>query len=268
MTSRSLAAPAWALLALFVVYASTGTWTSTGPGIWAPGYLSWPDLAQNILIYLPFGALGGLTLRHRRQSAFASTIEVAVIGVLFSLFVEVMQLYTIERTASLTDVFAAALGSTVGGMAAGTVGRLGDRAIAIARPSGVLDAANTPVVLVLIGAMLLLAWWPYEPTLDVSWLAARARLLQREPWQFEPVSTVAQALLYLCLSLAVALSADRLRTFEAMLAGVGVALTAAVVLDAGQLAMGSQPIGLAGLAAQIAGALSGGALFAMCRVPK
>lgn len=68
MSRRSLAAPVWALLALFVVYASAGTWTSDGPRIWAPILVSWTDVAQNLLLYLPFGMLGVLTLRHRRPS--------------------------------------------------------------------------------------------------------------------------------------------------------------------------------------------------------
>ena len=111
MTARSLAAPAWALLAMFVVYASAGTWTLQGPRIWAPAYVSWPDVAQNILLYVPFGVLGVLTLRHRRHSVIASAIEVAFIAIVFSLFVEVMQLHTAERTASLIDVLAALVGA-------------------------------------------------------------------------------------------------------------------------------------------------------------
>jgi hypothetical protein len=68
MPLRSPAA-AWALLALFILYASGGTWTATGPAIWGPLAWSWPDVAQNVLVYVPFGILGLLTLRHRPCSA-------------------------------------------------------------------------------------------------------------------------------------------------------------------------------------------------------
>lgn len=268
MTRRSPAAPAWALLALFVLYASGGTWTSEGPRIWAPLYLSWPDVAQNVLLYLPFGVLGVLTLRHRRHSALASVFEVAVLAVLFSLFVEVIQLHTVDRTASLSDVFSAALGAIAGGLVAESAARAGDRLIDLVRPSGVLDAADTPVLVALLVGLTIVAWRPFDPTLDVAALASRLRLVQSDPLQFDGVSTAGQALLYVWLSLAIASAAYRLPTVDAMLAGGAAAIAVAVVVDAGQLAMGSQPIGLAGLAAQIAGAMSGAALFALCRVPK
>jgi len=268
MTARSLAAPAWALLAIFVVYASAGTWALQGPRIWAPAYVSWPDVAQNILLYVPFGILGVLTLRHRRHSVIASAIEVAFIAIVFSLIVEVMQLHTAERTASLIDVLAALIGAWAGGVVSAPAARLIDRAIDAVRPSGVLDAADSAILMALLAAMAIWAWWPFEPTLDVSTVAARLRGVRRDPWQFDGMATSAQALLYTWLSLAIAACANKLRTLEAMLMGAAGAIAAAAIFDAGQLAMGSQPIGLAGLGAQIAGATIGAALFALARVPK
>lgn len=268
MTSRSLAASAWALLALFVVYASTGTWTSEGPRIWAPIYLSWPDVAQNILLYLPFGVLGVITLRHRRHSALASVIEVAVIAVVVSLLAEMIQLYTVDRTASVTDVFAAALGATAGGLLARPAALTGDRFVGLVRPSGIVDAPGTPVLLALLVAIIVVAWRPFDPTLDVSTLASRARRLQHDPLAFDPVSAAGQALLYMWLSVSIAAAAFRWTTFAALLAGGAAAITIAVIVDVGQLAMGSEPIGLAGLAAQTAGAITGAALFAWCRGPR
>jgi len=265
---RSLVAPAWALLALFVVYASTGTWTAGGPRIWAPIHVSWPDVAQNVLLYIPFGILGVLTLRHRRHSLLASMLEVALVTGLFSLFVEVIQLHTIERTASLTDVAAGVVGAVAGGLAAEPVAGAMARTIDAVRPSGILDAPETPLLIVLMTALVIVAWLPFDPTLDVNTLAGRWRIIRRDPWQANGVATAAQALLYAWLTLAAAACAFRLRTRQAMLAGASVALASALVIDAGQLAMGSQPIGLAGVAAQITGAAFGAGAFAICRVPK
>lgn len=268
MTSRTLATSAWALLALFVAYASTGTWTLDGPRIWAPIYLSWPDVAQNILLYLPFGVLGVITLRHRRHSVLASVIEVAVIAAVFSLFVEVIQLYTVDRTASVTDVFAAALGTTAGGLLARPAALAGDRFVGVVRPSGIFDAPGTPALLALLVTIIVIAWRPFDPTLDISTLASRVRLVQQDPVAFNPLSAAGQALLYLGLSVGIAAAAFRWTTFAAMLAGGATAIAIAVIVDVGQLAMGSEPIGLAGLAAQTAGAIAGAALFAWCRGPR
>lgn len=268
MSSRPLAGPAWALLALFVIYASSGTWTSDGPGIWAPLYLSWPDLAQNMLVYLPFGVFGVLTLRQHRQSALAAELEVAVIALLFSLFVEVIQLYTVERIASLTDVLAAIIGAAAGGVVAEPAARISDRGLAAVQPTGIFNSPDRLVLLVLLAAVVLVAWWPFDPTLDVSALAGRLRSVRHDPWQLNLGACIGQAALYMCLSLAIALSAWRLPIFNAMVVGATGAVAIAVVADAGQLAMGSQPIGLAGLGAQAAGAMTGAALFAIGRVPR
>ena len=82
------------------------------------------------------------------------------------------------------------------------------------------------------------------------------------------LATAARALPFMLLSMVIAACAVRLRTLEAMQVGAAATLAVAVVLDAGQLAMGSQPIGLAGLGAQAAGAMAGAALLAMARVPR
>jgi VanZ family protein len=268
MSVRRFAAQAWALLALFVIYASGGTWTREGPGIWAPLYLEWSDLAQNVLVYLPFGVLGVLTLRGRRQSALAAALEVAVLAFLFSLFVEVIQLYTVERIASLTDVLAATIGATTGGLVAEPAVQAADRALGAVQPSGVFQSPDAPVLFALLLAVIVVAWWPFDPTLDVSSLATRVRTVRNDPWQFDAASAITQAMCYLCLSLAIAVSAYRLSTVAAMLAGAAAAGVIAMVVGAGQFAMGSQPIGLADFGAQIAGAMSGSALFALGRIPR
>lgn len=268
MPRRALAAPAWVLLALFIVYASAGTWAADGPRVWAPTRLSWPDVAQNLLTYITFGIVGGLTLGPGRRSTFRLAIAVAMMALAFSLFVEGIQLYTVDRTASITDVLAAVVGAAIGAVAAAPFARVADRAMAAVRPSGVFDARDTVVLMALAAALAIAAWWPFDPTLDVSTLAERVRVVRRDPWQFGGVAMVVQALLYSWLSLAIAACAWRLRTVEAMIAGVAAAIVIAVILDVGQLAMGAVPIGLAGLGAQVAGAVAGGALFAMARVPK
>lgn len=265
---QSLTAPAWALLALFIGYASAGTWSGTGPHAWARFDQAWPDVAQNILVYMPFGILGALTLRDRRLAWPTSLGAVAVVAGLFSLILEGLQLHTLERTASLADVAAAVAGSIAGGLMAVRVAAAGARVREVIRPSGVLDATDTPIVIALLLALVVVAWWPFDPTLDPSTLADRWRLIRRDPWQINGTQMLAQSLLYTCLALAIATCAGRLRTRDAVMAGAAVALATAVVIDGGQLAMGSQPIGVAAVVAQIAGATAGALLFAIGRVPK
>ncbi len=265
---RSLTAPAWALLALFIGYASAGTWIGNGPHGWARFDRAWPDVAQNVLVYIPFGILGVLTLRDLRLAWLRPVGAVAVGAGLFSVILEGLQLHTLERTASLTDVAAAVVGSIAGGVMAARVAAVLHRARDVIRPSGVLDATDTPIVIALLVALVVVAWWPFDPTLDPSTWADRWHIIRRDPWQAHGTAMLAQALLYTWLSLAIAASADRLPTREAVMASAAAAMATAVVIDGGQLAMGSQPIGVAGVVAQIAGATAGALLFASCRVPK
>ncbi len=102
-----------------------GTWSPHRPGIWAPTLVVLPDVARNVLLYLPFGALGVLARLPAAASAgraagrpwWRETIKVCLLAVLFSASVETLQLYTIDRVASLTDIVSAVAGAAIGGAA-------------------------------------------------------------------------------------------------------------------------------------------------------
>ncbi len=102
---------AWALLALFIVAGSSGTWSMYRPGVWAPTLINPADVARNVALYVPFGALGMLALR---RSDFRGVVRVAGVAILFSFGNEAFQLYTVDRVASLTDIVSAAVGSAIG----------------------------------------------------------------------------------------------------------------------------------------------------------
>jgi VanZ family protein len=126
----------WALLCAFIVYGSRGTWAYQ-PGIWAPTYISLPDIAVNVLLYVAFGGLGALAMRDRYALARRGSVEagarhwprlvgrLVLLAILFSATNEALQLYTIDRVASLTDIGSAAVGALLGGtaLAAGRVPR-------------------------------------------------------------------------------------------------------------------------------------------------
>ena len=104
---------AWLLLCAFIVHGSLGTWTPDGRAIWAPLLVVPRDVIRNVLLYVPFGALGVAVLHHGMKGA----LRVTALAVLFSLANEMLQLYTIDRVASLIDVASAAIGALGGAMA-------------------------------------------------------------------------------------------------------------------------------------------------------
>ena len=104
----------------FIVYGSLGTWAFYQPGIWAPTLISPRDVILNVLLYVPFGALGVLSLRDGYPRHWLRLVaRLVLLAVIFSAANEALQLYTIDRVASLTDILSAGVGSLTGGLMVG-----------------------------------------------------------------------------------------------------------------------------------------------------
>ncbi|HWI18404.1 MAG TPA: VanZ family protein [Vicinamibacterales bacterium] len=115
-----LARLAWLALCVFIVYGSMGTWAFYQPGIWAPTMVSARDVALNVLLYVPFGTLGVISLRDGYPRYWLRLVlRVVLLALIFSAANEALQLYTIDRVASLTDILSAGAGSLAGGVAIG-----------------------------------------------------------------------------------------------------------------------------------------------------
>ena len=102
---------AWALLALVIIAGSSGRWSIDEPGVWAPILINPADVARNVALYVPFGALGMLALG---RSDLRGIVRVTGVAILFSFGIEALQLYTVDRVASLTDMVSAGVGSAIG----------------------------------------------------------------------------------------------------------------------------------------------------------
>jgi VanZ family protein len=109
--SRGWAWLAWLCLAAFIAIVSAGHWAPYQPGIWAPWLVTPKDAARNVLVYVPFGALGMVALG---RGDLRGVARVAGIAALFSLVNEALQLYTTDRVASITDVLWAFGGAGIG----------------------------------------------------------------------------------------------------------------------------------------------------------
>ena len=106
------------MLCALIVYGSLGTWAFYEPGIWAPTLVVVSDVALNIVLYIPFGVLGFLSVRDGYQRHWLRLVaRVALLAVLFSASNEAFQLYTIDRVASVTDIVSAAIGALAGATA-------------------------------------------------------------------------------------------------------------------------------------------------------
>ena len=145
--------------------------------------VSIPDTVQNVMLFLPFGLLGFLTLQPRLRSAFLALVVTTIFGGLLSGGVEALQLITVDRVSSTSDVLTNTAGAFCGALAAyvlhGAFAR--GAAQAAARRLNTGPAFQTALVAAVV--VTLSAWEPFNFTLDVSTVVGKVRALATDPWQ-------------------------------------------------------------------------------------
>ena len=80
--------------------------------------VSIPDTVQNVMLFLPFGVLGALAAAPRSTLNVRRIVWVTMAAAGLSLAVEALQLLTVDRVASISDVAANTLGGCVGAVVA------------------------------------------------------------------------------------------------------------------------------------------------------
>jgi VanZ family protein len=251
------AAACLAALALFIFYGSVGPWVEETSRTEALPGISLPDIAQNILLYVPFGIFGAWIVRGWRLTRWAQVLSLVAGACAYSTTMELLQMLLAGRIASTLDVIANLVGTVAGIVIATPV----EQSLAIAadqtRRTGLLSAPARYVLAAIVAIILVAAWYPFDVTLDISTLGDRTRAIRRDLWlrpaDFELWMQGAR----FCLVAAItAFCLPRLGRWAVPAAAV-FSVVLAVIVDAGQVAMGSQPIGLAAFASQLAGSVAG-----------
>lgn len=206
----------WALFALFIVYGTTIPFEfSQDPDFirqkvadlsWNPltrpdgRRVSIPDSVQNVMLFVPFGMLGGLACRRSFASRGTMVAAVAGAGVALSLAVETLQLLTTNRVSSLSDVTTNGVGALAGVLAAEGARR---RFVALLREHGssrwVANGWSYTALSALV-VLLVAAWQPFDLTLDVGEVGGKLRDLLRDPWQRGPITDEGNAVVLYALS--------------------------------------------------------------------
>lgn len=75
--------------------------------------VSFSDVLQNILLFIPIGLLGGIFIRSFRSTLLKFFI-ISAYGAFLSIFVETIQLFSQSRTTSITDVITNTAGTVLG----------------------------------------------------------------------------------------------------------------------------------------------------------
>ncbi len=129
------------------------------------------DLLSNILLYIPFGFFGVGALPSRIPSAPRVAIAI-VAGTVLSCCMELSQFHDVGRVSTLGDVYADAIGTVIGAVAAALVG-------ASMRWPFMRELAPHPTACILLVMFFGYRLYPYVPTTDLHkfWHAVRPMLL-------------------------------------------------------------------------------------------
>ena len=135
---------------------------------WAIPPSSYGDLVANLLLYVPFGFFGALTLRGKWVRLFIMILA----GLLLSVGIELTQFYDAGRVTNMSDVYLNTSGAALGAIAA----------VFWETVIGFLPAtriAPEPIPVMLLAAMLGYHLFPYVPTIDLHkyWHALRPLIL-------------------------------------------------------------------------------------------
>ena len=246
-------------LALFILYGSVGPWTGEASRTEALPGISLPDIAQNVLLYIPFGIFGVWVLRGWRLTRWGQVLSLVAGAFAYSATMELLQMLLGGRIASTLDVIANVIGTAAGIVIATPVERSLATAAEQARRTGLLSTPARYVLAAIVAMIVVAAWYPFDVTLDISTLGDRTRAVRRDLWLRPTALELWMQGARFCLVAAIAvLCLPKLGKWAAPVAAV-FTVVLAVIVDAGQLAMGSQPIGLAAFVSQVAGSLAGAA---------
>ena len=258
MVRSRRAAIGLAALALFIFYGSVGPWAGASRSEALPG-ISLPDIAQNVLLYVPFGIFGVWVLRAWRLTRSAQVLLLVAGAFAYSATMELLQMLLAGRIASTLDVIANVVGTGAGIVIATPVERSLATAADQARRTGLLSTPARYVLAGIVAIIVASAWYPFDVTLDISTLGDRTRAIRHDLWLRPTAFELWMQGARFCLVAAVTvLCRPRLGRWAAPVAAV-ITVVLAVIVDAGQLAMGSQPIGLSAFVSQVVGSFAGAA---------
>jgi VanZ family protein len=222
--------------------------------------LSVPDVAQNVLLFLPFGLMGAWAVAgpQARRAPAATIARVTAYALLLSTVAEGLQLFTLDRISSIADVLADTLGALIGAATWYPLRAAWRRSSAATHVAALTALPRfSPFVLAAL-LVCAAAWQPFDVTLDVGNAVQKWHALHHDVWQRATMGgVIVGATRYVLFALAAALWLKQAGVRGAGVWAVVIGIAAACGLDASEAAIESRMPGLADLSAHIVGAIAG-----------
>jgi glycopeptide antibiotics resistance protein len=272
---KSTARFLWAAFSLFVVYGTTFPFDFPARGQslaalfqrinWLPlggrpGDIGFPDIIQNILLFLPFGFLGYFSLIQKRSRLKKTAIVLS--GAALSASVEFLQIFSPLRYPALSDVIFNTVGTLLG-LWAGIILKksvLGFKSHPLARR--LLDTPSAYPAVVFLILTVAGAWVPFDFSLEVSTVWGHIKPLLRDPLHFGSLDdAMITYIRYLLATLFVARTLHEAGLPRPVLAGTAAMAALALGLEASQVIIASRFPELGDAAVGVLGTVCGGLLF-------
>jgi VanZ family protein len=219
--------------------------------------VSIPDFVSNVLLFGPFGLFGVWALPRPRAS-WARVGLVAFFGLALTVGVEALQLLTIDRTTSVSDVFANALGALAGAVAAVFLTAFVERFLRAVSAAGVATVPSFFPFVVATIVLFAATLEPFDVTLDVGSLIPKLRTLVANPIQFRvPTDEGLAFFQHLLFTSTLWLWLEEIRVGLPQTLAAAVGVVVALGAETGQLFIGARMPGLWDAGIGMAGALAG-----------
>lgn len=205
-----------------------------------PARSSLPDLAANVLLFLPFGIAASAAAAPRlgRLAAIAFAL---VCGTAIATAIELTQHFIPVRVVNPVDVICNAIGTLLGALAGALLGG------APARGWLRLPAIGDRIAVLLAGAWIVDRLWPFVPTLDVQQVKDALKPLLLRP-QLDPADVLRHAACWFGFALLMRAGLPGLATRAPVLAAIAIVPFAALFIHGRTLsASAALGAGLAGL---------------------
>ena len=259
MRNFSLSTFLWICYSIFIVYATTIPFNVIKSNAelkhnisvisWRPfyntdahDYFSKGNLTANVLFFIPFGFFGLYSLQNNKWPPAPRAIFLSALGTCLSAFVEFLQMFTIDRNTSDTDLITNTMGTVMGIICAGLIKPRSlqrfyvNHVAHFTRAEAAFPFAGILVV-ALAGALA-----PFDFGIDRSEIIAKVRMLisPRQAWDLNKKDFVVFLYYSALLSFMSATCLKQWRVKKFIRVTVVLGLTMAVIIEGLQLFMNSR----------------------------
>ena len=223
-----------------------------------------PDILQNILFFVPFGFLGFFSVNYRRKRRI---LIVTFLGSLLSLSVEILQIFTLNRTTSVSDLITNTVGTVIGIFAASFVSQIFPNLVTMLQFGKKAYSKYLFLLIVSLALVSVGSLQPFDFTLDVGFVWSKLKALINNPLHYTPVLRDEGVVLFrfiLLGSVCVMWFQERMQK-RPLVTGIAMSCFIGVFLEGCQLIIISRMPGIQDVVIVVSGSFCGGCLANLLR---